>query len=407
MRNEVFLLRRDGAPMAPDDALHPFHIDIAQRELDDLHDRLDRTRWPDDLPGVGWERGVPTAYLRDLATRWRRFDWRAAEARLNELPQLRTQIDGQPVHCIHLRSPEPTARPLVLLHGWPSSPVEFQRVLAPLADPRGHGGDPADAVHVVVPSLPGYGFSTPVAEAGWGNLYRVAIAFAQLMARLGYDRYAVHGTDVGSGLAGLLAMVGGEAVQGVHLAGTVAAMPFGPPLRVEEHRGRDRDRAERFNRYQAEGLGYLHLQSTRPQTLAFGLTDSPVAQLAWIVEKYKEWTDPSAELPEEAIDRDQILTNASIYWFTRSGASSAHATFDGMQAWRAMAAGDGAEEGRPSGPPMGAAVYGADTTIRSLMDPTGAFVHWSEHDRGGHFPAMEVPDVFVADLRAFLRTAVA
>ena len=181
--------------------IRPFRIEIPQVDLDDLHDRLARTRWPDDLPGTGWERGIPVGYLRGLAEYWRSaYDWRAAEAALNEIPQFTTTIDEQPIHFLHVRSPEPRALPLLLTHGWPSSPVEFLQVIGPLTDPRAHGGDPADAFHVVIPSLPGYGFSTPVRQPGWGNLFRVAQAWAQLMARLGYDRYGVQGTDVGSGV---------------------------------------------------------------------------------------------------------------------------------------------------------------------------------------------------------------
>jgi len=266
----------------------------------------------------------------------------------------------------------------------------------------------------VIPSLPGYGFSTPVAEPGWGNLFRVAQAWAELMGRLGYDRYAVQGTDVGAGVAGMLAMVDPSRVAGVHLTGTAAGMPFGPPIQLEGLSPADRARAERFNAYQADQLGYLHIQATRPQTLAYALNDSPVGQLAWIVEKFREWTDPAAELPEQAVDRDQLLTGASVYWFTGSGASSAHATYEGMQAWRQMAArqaeepdaGDTGHPGAaPSGPPTGVAVFAADTTIRSRLDPDGT-MHWSEFDRGGHFPAMEVPDLLVGDLRAFFRVPV-
>jgi epoxide hydrolase len=392
--------------------IRPFRIDVPQADLDDLADRLARTRWPDDLPGVGWARGVPLGYLKELAAYWAGgFDWRKQEARLNELPQFVTTIDGQDIHFLHVRSPEPDAIPLILTHGWPSSPVEFLKVIEPLTDPRSSGGDPADAFHLVVPSLPGYGFSNPVREPGWGNLFRVAQAWAELMGRLGYDRYAVQGTDVGAGVAGMLAMVDAGRVAGVHLTGTAAGMPFGPPLELEGLSEADRARAERFNAAQADDLGYLHLQATRPQTLAYALNDSPAGQLAWITEKFQAWTDPAAELPTDAVDRDQLLTGVSVYWFTGAGASSAHATYEGMQAWRQIAAqqaqapaahdaaGSGAE---PSGPPTGVAVFAADTTIRSRLDP-GHAMHWSEFDRGGHFPAMEVPDLLVGDLRGFFR----
>ena len=391
----------------------PFRIDIPQADIDDLRDRLVRTRWPDELPGVGWARGVPLGYLQELAAYWADgFDWHKQEARLNELSQFVTRIDGQPIHFLHVRSPEPAALPLLLTHGWPSSPIEFLKVIDPLTDPAAHGGEAADAFHLVIPSLPGYGFSTPVAQPGWGNLFRVAQAWAELVRRLGYDRYAVQGTDVGAGVAGMLAMVDPGRVAGVHLTGTAAGMPFGPPIQLDGLSPADRARAERFNAYQAEQLGYLHIQATRPQTLAYALNDSPVGQLAWIVEKFREWTDPAAELPEQAVDRDQLLTGASVYWFTGSGASSAHATYEGMQAWRQMAArqagepdaGDAGHSGAaPSGPPTGVAVFAADTTIRSRLDPDGT-MHWSEFDRGGHFPAMEVPDLLVGDLRGFFRS---
>ncbi len=201
-------------------------------------------------------------------------------------------------------------------------------------------------------------------------------------------------------------MIDAEHVVGTHLTGTLAAMPFSAPLDVEGFSVADRERAERFNRYQAEGLGYLHMQATRPQTLAYSLNDSPVGQLAWIVEKFQEWTDPAAALPEDAVDRDQLLTNVSIFWFSGAGASSAHAVYEGMQAYRQMVAqqaGDStAHEAAPAGPPSGVAVFAADSTIRSLFDPAKR-MHWSEFERGGHFPAMEVPELLAGDLRNFFR----
>jgi pimeloyl-ACP methyl ester carboxylesterase len=404
---------KEGAPMGETDGIRPFRIAVPQADLDDLHQRLARTRWPAELPGVGWTRGVPLDYLKDLAAYWADgFDWRKQEAGLNELPQFVATIDGQDIHFLHVRSPQPSALPLLVTHGWPSSPVEFLKVIGPLTDPGGHGGDPADAFHLVIPSLPGYGFSTPVREPGWGNLFRVAQAWAELMGRLGYGRYGVQGTDVGAGVAGMLAMVDPGRVAGVHLTGTSAGMPFGPPIDLDGLPPQDRARAERFNAAQFDDLGYLHLQATRPQTLAYALHDSPAGQLAWIAEKFQAWTDPAAELPTDAVDRDQLLTNVSIYWFTGAGASSAHATYEGMQAWRQIAAQQAqasgghdaaSSEAGPSGPPTGVAVFAADTTIRSLLDP-GQAMHWSEFDRGGHFPAMEVPDLLVGDLRGFFRS---
>jgi epoxide hydrolase len=392
--------------MNNDTTIQPFRIEIPQAEVDDLKARVRHARWPLQPDGVGWERGVPLEYLKNLADYWADgFDWREQEARLNELPQFTTEINGQRIHFLHVRSPEPDALPLILSHGWPSSPFEFLDVIGPLTDPRSHGGDPADAFHVVVPSLPGYGFSAPMREAGWGNLFRVAQAWAELMSRLGYERYAVHGTDVGSGVVGMVAMVEGERVVGSHLTGTMAAMPFGPPLGIEGLSEADQTRAERFNRFRDDGLGYLHMQATRPQTLAYSLNDSPVGQLAWIVEKFREWTDPAAELPEDAVDRDRLLTNVSVFWFTGSGASSAHATYEGMKAYREMAATQSqaadAGEGEHAGPPTAVAVFAADTTIRSVFP--GPAERWSEFDRGGHFPAMEAPDLLTGDIQEFFR----
>jgi pimeloyl-ACP methyl ester carboxylesterase len=385
--------------MTENPAIRPFRVEIPQADLDDLHDRLARTRWPHPVAGVGAERGIPLEDVRELAAYWADgFDWRAQEARLNEIPQFTTEFDGQRVHFLHVRSPEPGARPLVLTHGWPSSPVEFLRVLGPLTDPRAHGGDPAQAFHVVVPSLPGYGFSTPMREQGWGNLFRVAQAWAELMTRLGYERFAVQGTDAGAGLAFLLGVVAPERVIGVQVTGTSPAIPFGPPIPLDGLEGADRRRAERFNRVQQDGLGYLHIQATRPQTVGYALHDSPVALLAWVAEKFRDWA-------VEPLDRDQLLTTISISWFTGAGASAAHAVFEGMLAYREIAAQQqsaGAEEPEwPAGPPTGYAVFAGDDTIRRLVDPAGTVTHWSEFDRGGHFPAMEVPDLLVGDIRAF------
>jgi pimeloyl-ACP methyl ester carboxylesterase len=401
-------------------AIRPFRVDIPQADVDDLRARLAAARWPSTpLAPDDWSRGVPPAYLRELADYWRDgFDWSAQEEALNAFPQYTTDIDGQTVHFLHVRSSEPDALPLILTHGWPSSPVEFTQLIGPLTDPRAHGGDPGDAFHVIIPSLPGYGFSTPLSTAGF-NLFGVAQAWAELMTRLGYERFAAHGTDVGSGVAGMLPMVAPGRVVGIHLTGTAAAAPFDPALDPEAFAGPDRDRAERHNAFRENGIGYLAIQSTRPQTLAYGLHDSPVAQLAWIVEKFHEWTDPAKPRPDDAVDRDQLLTNVSLYWFTGSGASTAHATYDGMRAWREFAAQQAAGEGgwggdegggesdwsaMPPAPPTGVAVFAADTTIRSLLDPTDTMAHWSESDRGGHFPGMEVPDLLTEDLRTFFRT---
>lgn len=394
--------------MTNDKEIRPFRIDVPQADVDDLRSRLAGARWPDELPGIGWTRGVPLGYLKELTEYWATdYDWRAHEKQLNEFPQFTTEIDGQNFHFLHVRSPEPDAMPLVLAHGWPGSVVDFLRVIGPLTDPRAHGGDPADAFHLVVPSIPGFGFSTPVREAGWGNLFRVASAFAELMTRLGYERFAAQGGDVGSGIIGMLPMAAPGRVIGVHVNGP-GPFPFGPPVDPTGLSDADKVRAERFNTFQQDGMGYLQLQSTRPQTLAYSLTDSPVGQLAWIVEKFREWTDPAAELPEDAVDRDQLLTNVSIYWFTRTGASSAHITYEGMQAFREFveraANADPGDQPQWTPPPVpnGVAVFAADNSIRSVIEGTMPGIeHWSEFDRGGHFPAMEAPDLLTGDIREF------
>lgn len=400
--------------MTDNDTIRPFRIDIPQADLDDLRDRLARTRWAPDLGDASWERGVPAAYLRPLAEYWRdQFDWRAEEARLNDIPQFVTTIDGQQIHFVHVRSAVSGARPLLMVHGWPSSFVEFLDVIGPLVDPVAHGGRADDAVHVVIPSLPGYGFS-PLSGPGWGDLLRVAGALAEVMTRLGYERFLAQGTDVGAGIVGMLPMVAPGRVIATHVNGP-SPFPLGPALELDGLDDADRDRAERFNHFRDDGAGYLHIQATRPQTISYGLTDSPVAQLAWVVEKFKEWTDPAKQLPEDAVDRDRLLTTVSLYWFGQLGWSSAHAMYEGMQVYRTFAAAPQAETGdaadgdsggwqAPPMPPAAASVFAADLSVRPVVDPWGAFESWTEHDRGGHFPALEAPDLLVADIRRFFET---
>src|SRR3712207_6469663 len=304
----------------PDHEIQPFRIDIPQADLDDLADRLARTRWPSEMPGVGWDRGVPLDYLKELAGYWRTsYDWREHEAGLNRFPQFTTTVDGQTIHFLHVRSPEADAFPLILSHGWPGSVVEFLDVIGPLSDPRSHGGEAADAFHLVIPSLPGFGFSGPTREPGWDS-NRIARAFAELMSRLGYERYGAQGGDFGAFISPDLGRVDAAHVAGVHVnAATMGFIPFGDvdEATLAEFTDAEKTRFERMNRFLSEGNAYFQIQGTRPQTLAYGLTDSPAGQLAWIVEKFKEWTHPSAELPEKAIDRNRMLTNVMLYWLDR------------------------------------------------------------------------------------------
>ncbi|MGW4867679.1 epoxide hydrolase family protein [Streptomyces chartreusis] len=390
---------------SPQDSVRPFRLDIPQSDLDDLHDRLDRTRWPDEIPGSGWAYGVPTDYLRDLVRHWRHvYDWRAAEARLNEWPQFTTTIDGANVHFAHVRSPEPDATPLIITHGWPGSIVEFLDVVGPLADPAAHGGDPADAFHVVVPSIPGFGLSGPTTESGW-EAGRVADAWAELMRRLGYERFGAQGGDWGAAISRELGRAHAERVMGVHLnllpGGQAATEPT--PEQLDALSPEERERAlaswRRWAAWSRDGIGYYHQQATRPQTLAYGLTDSPVGQLAWIVEKFREWTD-SKELPEEAVDRDRMLTNVMLYWLTGTAGSSARIYYE-----RAHARGRVAKPSEPSAAPTALALFPAEPQIplRHKARRTENLVRWTEFDRGGHFAAMEEPDLLVDDVRAFFR----
>ncbi|MFB4318102.1 epoxide hydrolase family protein [Actinomadura sp. 21ATH] len=372
--------------------ISPFRIDIPQPALDDLRDRLARTRWPDELPGVGWSYGIPVAYVRRLAEYWRDgYDWREHEAALNAYPQFTTEIDGQNVHFLHVRSPEPGALPLIVTHGWPGSVVEFMKIIGPLTDPRAHGGDPADAFHVVAPSIPGFGFSGPTRDTGW-DPHRVARAWAELMSRLGYERYGAQGGDTGAVVSPELGRVAPGRVAGVHVNGALGFPTFDPA----EAEGLTESELARLRTYaDTDGSGYAVIQSTRPQTVAFGLHDSPAAQLAWIAEKFREWTDPAHDLPEDAVDRDQLLTDVTLYWLTGTAASSARLYKEGAARW-----------GRPverSGIPHGVAVFPGDGGIRRIAEREHHVIHWSEFDRGGHFAAMEAPDLLVGDVRAFFR----
>jgi pimeloyl-ACP methyl ester carboxylesterase len=388
-----------------DSGIRPFRLDVPQSDLDDLHARLDRTRWPEGLPATGWAYGVPTDYLRDLVRYWRHaYDWRAAEARLNEWPQFTTTIDGANVHFAHVRSPEPHATPLVITHGWPGSIVEFLDVVGPLADPAAHGGDPADAFHVVVPSIPGFGLSGPVTESGW-EAGRVADAWAELMSRLGYERFGAQGGDWGAAISRELGRAHPDRVIGVHLNLLPGAQAAKEPTAEElealgpEEREHTLRSWRRWVAFSSEGIGYYHQQATRPQTLAYGLSDSPVGQLAWIIEKFREWTD-SEELPEEAVDRDRLLTNVMLYWLTGTAGSSARIYYE-----RQHTTGRAAAPQEPSTVPTALALFPAEPQIplRRKAERTENLVRWTEFDRGGHFAAMEEPDLLVDDVRAFFR----
>jgi len=382
---------------AAEAGIRPYRINVPQADIDDLRDRLARTRWAPGLPGTGWERGVPAAYLRELAAYWAGgYDWRAHEAALNAIPQFITTIDGAGVHFLHVRSAEPDATPLMLLHGWPGSVVEFLDVIGPLTDPVAYGGDPADAFHLVIPSLPGYGFSGPLTEIGWTD-GRAATALTELMARLGYQRYGVQGGDVGALIGPLMGRAAPDRVIGVHVNALVT-FPTGDPADMAAMTDADRGRLAAMQAWQERSSAYMQVQGTRPQTIAQSLTDSPSGLLAWIVEKFREWTDPAAQRPEDAVDRDRILTDVSIYWFTATAGSAAHTyyeRFNDPAMWTPR---------ERSAVPTAVAVFTTDVSVRPFADKVHNVVRWTEFDRGGHFAALEAPDLLTADVREFFRS---
>ena len=375
--------------MTENTALRPLRIDVPQADLDDLHDRLARTRWPDPVPGrddrTDFSRGIPQPYLRELVEHWRDgFDWRAQEAALNSHEHLTTVVDGQTFHVMQARSANPDAVPLLLCHGWPGSFVEYQR-LVPLL---------TDAFHVVVPSLPGFGFSTPLAGTGW-EVARTTEAYAEIMTRLGHERFAVHGTDIGAGTTGRLAALYPQRVIGTHVGSDGRSLgmvgdqfPLPDGLTADEVAQIEAVRAADAGEH-----GYFEMQNHRPDTIGAALTDSPVGQLAWIAEKFQTWTNPARRTPDESVDRDQLLTNVSLYWFTRSGASSAQFYYEASHSgldWLAA-----------SDVPSAWSVFDTHPLMAKVFNAWGAIGSWTEHTEGGHFPAMEEPELLADDLRAF------
>jgi epoxide hydrolase len=378
--------------MSSSQEITPFRIDIPQADLDDLTARLAATRWPDEVTGAGTSYGMPLAVVKRLAERWTRgYDWRAHEARLNEFPQYATAIDGQNIHFLHVRSAEPGAVPLLLLHGWPGSVLEFADMIGPLTDPRVHGGDPSRAFHVVVPSLPGYGFSGPTTEPGWDSA-RMARALATLMARLGYDRWGAAGGDAGALVGRELGILAPDGLIGVHLL-QIFAFPSGDPAEMARLSDADRASLTGSTAEFQDKAGYQKIQQTRPQTLGYGLADSPVGQLAWNAELWTGWGDYA-----DYLDVDTYLTHVSIYWFTRTAGSSARQYYEDARS------GAGYREA-PNKVPTAVAVFPGDfRTIRAFAERSTNIVRYTEFDTGGHFAYTTNPDLVVADLREFFAT---
>jgi pimeloyl-ACP methyl ester carboxylesterase len=371
--------------------IRPFRIAVPQADLDDLRGRLARTRWTPEIPGQGWQRGVPVDYLRGLAAYWAEgFDWRAAEARLNELPQFRTEVDGQPLHFAHVRSTDPAATPLLITHDWPASFALYLPVVAALRED----------FHLVLVSNPGIGYSGPLTAPGWTTA-RTAGALNEIMARLGYQRYGVQGTGGGAATAVEMGRQAPDRVIGVHVNGHLTFPAGDDPAEFDGLTAAEQERLARLQEFRDDRMGFNVIQSTRPQTLAHALHDSPAGQLAWIVEKFQEWTDPAAALPEDAVDRDLLLTNVSLYWFTGTAGSSANLYWE-------MAHDPGAWAPKPkSTVPLGVALGVTDITVRRFAERAAPVAHWTELPAGGNFLPAEQPRLFSDDVRAFFaaRTA--
>ncbi|SFP04695.1 Pimeloyl-ACP methyl ester carboxylesterase [Amycolatopsis arida] len=381
------------------EAVVPFRVEVPDAELADLRERLARTRWPEPEPVDGWSQGVPLDYLRDLCDHWaRRYDWRRVEARLNALPQFRTELDGLGIHLVHVRSPEPDALPLVVTNGWPGSIVEYLDVIGPLTDPAAHGGDPADAVHLVLPTLPGYGFSDKPTRPGWG-VRRIAGAWARLMARLGYDRYGAVGSDWGTSITTALGQRDHEHVAGIHLVPPIAAPD---PATFDDLTAAERAALAALEHAKEWEDGYSVEQSTRPQTIGYSLVDSPAGLCAWIVEKFHAWTDCAGH-PENVLSRDQMLDNITLYWLTRTGASAARLYWESIrqvQRWFTAAVEDTVDV------PAGCSVFPKELPRPSRRWAARRYTdirYWNEPARGGHFAALEQPELFVDEVRSFFR----
>jgi pimeloyl-ACP methyl ester carboxylesterase len=373
------------------DAIAPFRIATPDEQLTDLRDRLRATRWPEAETVDDWSQGIPLAYVKELCHYWSdEYDWRRTESRLNSIPQFTTELDGLKVHFLHVRSPHPGALPLIVTHGWPGSVVEFMKVIGPLTDPVAHGGDASDAFDVICPSLPGYGYSEKPDRAGWG-VERISGAWTQLMARLGYDRYGAQGGDWG---AMVTTAIGHQ--DAAHLAGIHLNMPVARPTAedMEDLTEQEQAALAASVHYQRWESGYFKEQSTRPQTVGYGLVDSPAAQCAWIVEKFWAWTDCAGH-PENALSRDELLDNVMLYWLPGAGASSARLYWESRR---------GSTD--PIIVPTGCSIFPKEIARTSRRWAARRYTdirYWNELDRGGHFAAFEQPELFVQELRSFFR----
>jgi pimeloyl-ACP methyl ester carboxylesterase len=375
------------------DSIRPFRIDIPDAVLTDLRQRLHATRWPDAELVDDWSQGAPLAWVQDMCRYWAdSYDWRAREARLNRFDQFITTLDGLDVHFIHQRSPHPQARPLLITHGWPGSIVEFHKVIEPLVDPTAHGGSADDAFHVICPSLPGFAFSGKPTATGWG-VPHIAKVWAALMARLGYTKYFAQGGDWGSAVTRAIGSLDTAHCQGIHVTLAMGTRPKvnGEPTPEEQ-------KALAGAKYYADwDSGYSKQQATRPQTLGYGLADSPAGQAAWILEKFWAWTDCDGH-PENVLNRDELLDNVMLYWATNSATSSARIY------WESFGKGLGAIG--PVGVPVGVAAYPREIVVpvrHWLATDYPDIRHFATMPKGGHFAAFEQPALYIDDIRTYFR----
>jgi len=372
--------------------IQPFRVHVSDEVLDDLRRRLRATRWPDAETVDDWSQGIPLAYVQEVCAYWsEKYDWRKGEARINEFPQFRTEIDGVGIHFLHVRSPHENALPLVMTHGWPGSVVEFLKVIGPLTDPPAHGGDARDAFHVVCPAIPGYGFSDKPTSKGWG-VRRVASAWSALMARLHYDRYAAQGGDWGAMITTCIGIQDPGHCAGIHLN-----MPIVPPdpATMGNLTPAEQSALAGMKHYQDWDSGYSKQQSTRPQTLGYALADSPAGQAAWILEKFWAWTDCDGH-PENVLSRDELLDNVMLYWVPGAAASSARLYWESFSQ----------PPMDPISIPVGCSIFPKEIFRSSRRWAEKRFeklVYWNELERGGHFAAFEQPRAFVTEVRACFR----
>ncbi|MVT09054.1 epoxide hydrolase family protein [Chitinophaga tropicalis] len=396
--------------------ISPFTISIPQEEINDLNQRLALSRFPAGKTN-DWKCGAPVSYLQKIANYWQTaFNWKKQEAWLNQYPQYIASINDQPIHFLHVKSADPDAIPLMLIHGYPSSFVEFIKIIDLLTNPLPHKTKPTVSFHLIIPSIPGFGFSIPTGDESW-DMIKIASVFAELMTTLGYEKFAVHGTDMGAGITGMLSAVAGHRLLGTHVNTDYTAVTgMGMlPQDLQSFSDDEKKQISAFRDYEKHETAYLKILSTKPQTLAYALTDSPIGLLSWIMEKFRTWTNASKHLPEDAIELDLLLTNISIYWFNKLGASTAYTLYDGMNMqfnWNAQSGDANAQQPAeqswaPPKVPSGMAAFGGDgVLLKKLLGPMGNPDRWSSYDEGLHFPAMECPELLAKDIYSFFQDAV-